>query len=61
MTRLYGRSVGNNPIEMLWSKMKTFLRKWKIRDVKLLRNAVKAAIFRIVNSDCQGWFNHSGY
>ena len=50
-----------NPIEMLWSKMKTFLRKWKIRDVKLLRNAVKAAIFRIVNSDCQGWFNHSGY
>ena len=50
-----------NPIEMLWSKLKTFLRAWKIRDVKLLRNAVKAAIFKIVISDCQGWFQHSGY
>ena len=50
-----------NPIEKLWSKLKTFLRKWKIRDVKLLRNAVKSAIFKIVTSDCQGWFQHSGY
>ena len=46
---------------MLWSIMKTFLRKWKIRDVKLLRNAVKAAIFRIVISVRQGWFYLSGY
>lgn len=50
-----------NPIEKLWSKLKAFLRKWKIRDVKLLRNAVKAAIFRIVTSDCRSWFQHSGY
>lgn len=50
-----------NPIEMLWSKLKNFLRKWKIRDVKLLRNAIKVAIVRILASDCQGWFKHSGY
>lgn len=50
-----------NPIEMLWSKLKNFLRTWKIRDVKLLRNAIKAAIFRILLSDCQNWFAHSGY
>ena len=50
-----------NPIEKLWSKMKTFFRKWKIRDVKLLRNAIKAAVFRILISDCRGWFKHSGY
>ena len=50
-----------NPIEMLWSKLKSFLRKWKVRDVKLLRNAVRAAIVRIVASDCHGWFKKSGY
>ena len=50
-----------NPIEMLWSKLKNFLRKWKVRDVKLLRNAVKAAAFRVLASDCRGWFKHSGY
>ncbi len=50
-----------NPIEMLWSKLKAFLRKWKVRDVKLLRNAVKAAIVRTVTLDCHGWFKKSGY
>ena len=49
-----------NPIEMLWSKLKSFLRKWKVREVKPLRNAIKAAIFRIVTSDCHGWFKKSG-
>ena len=48
-----------NPIEMLWSKLKSFLRKRKVRDVKLLRNAVKAAVVRIVTSDCHGWFKKS--
>ena len=47
--------------QILWSIMKTFLRNWKIRVVKLLRNSVKAAIFRIVISVCQGWFFLSGY
>ena len=50
-----------NPIEMLWSKLKSFLRKRKVRDVKLLRNAVKAAVVRIVPPDCHGWFKKSGY
>ena len=42
--------------QILWSIMKIFLRNWKIRVVKLLRNSVKVAIFRIVISVCQGWF-----
>ena len=46
-----------NPIEELWSKLKIFLRKWKIRDVKLLRNGIKAAVCRIITSDCQAGFN----
>ena len=50
-----------NPIEMLWSKLKNFLCKWKIREVKLLRNAIKAAICKILSSDCQAWFKHSHY
>jgi len=31
------------------------------RDVKLLRNAVKAAAVRNVTSDCHGWFKKPGY
>ena len=50
-----------NPIEMLWSKLKNFLRSWKVRDVKILRNTVRSAVLKILNSDCQGWFKHSGY
>ena len=47
-------SLGLNPIEKMWSKMKTFVHKWKIRDVKILRNAIRAAIFKIVTFDCLG-------
>ena len=42
-----------NPIEMLWSKSKIFLCKWKVRDVKLLRNAVKASVVLLgVDDEC---------
>ena len=33
----------------------------KVRDVKLLRNAVKATVVRVWTSDCHGWFKKSGY
>ena len=50
-----------NPIELLWAKLKNFLRSQKIRDKKILKNAVRAGILKIVSSDCIHCFYHSGY
>ena len=50
-----------NPIEKMWSKMKNYLRKWKIRVKKLLPDAVKKALALVTSSDCQGWFSRCGY
>ena len=50
-----------NPIEKMWSKMKTYLRKWKIRTKNLLANAVKNALDLVTPSDCEGWYFCCGY
>lgn len=50
-----------NPIEKLWSKMKAILRKWKIRDPLLLKNAIENALALVTPSDCQNWFAASDY
>ena len=50
-----------NPIELLWAKLKNFLRSQKIRDKKILKNAVRSGILKIVSSDCIHCFYHSGY
>ncbi|MBR6013960.1 MAG: transposase [Selenomonadaceae bacterium] len=34
-----------NPIELLWFKLKNFLRSRKIRDNKKLKNAIRAVFF----------------
>lgn len=50
-----------NPIEMMWSKIKAFLRMVKARTVDALLYAIPLA-FRTVNiSDIQGWFAAAGY
>lgn len=50
-----------SPIEKLWSKMKSLLRAWQVRDVQLLPAAVQKAMAAISASDCLGWFSCSGY
>ena len=50
-----------NPIELLWSKMKSFLRKWKIRVKEKLPEAITNAISFVTESDCHNWFSHCGY
>ena len=50
-----------NPIEMLWSKMKAFLRKVKARTYDTLMDAIKLALEHITAEDIIGWFNHDGY
>lgn len=45
-----------NPIEKMWSKIKSVLRRLKIRDLNLLSDALEYAFSCVTNSDCYGWF-----
>ena len=50
-----------NPIEKLWSKVKSFLRKFKARTLDALLNAIQCAFQTVSPSDCSGWFHSCGY
>jgi len=50
-----------SPIEQMWSKLKTHLRKVKARTVEELDRAVSEGLKLITESDCRGWFKHCGY
>ena len=49
-----------NPIGKMWSKMKSILRKRKIRIASELPEAVKAALEAVSTNDCRGWFRACG-
>jgi transposase len=50
-----------NPIEKMWSKIKTILRKMKARSDKQLYKAIQKAFGEITASDAAGWFESCGY
>ena len=50
-----------NPIELMWSKMKSYLRKWKIRVKEKLPKAILDALSLVIPADSQAWFSHCGY
>jgi len=50
-----------NPIEMCWSKLKTFLRAKAARTYEKLSEAISAAIKQITALDAQNWIRHCGY
>lgn len=50
-----------NPIEKMWSKVKSLVRGRRARDVGLLTQAVAQALSRVTPSDCLGWFRSCGY
>lgn len=50
-----------NPIEMCWSKLKTYLRSVGARNYETLSEAISAAITKITASDAQNWIRHCGY
>jgi transposase len=50
-----------NPIEMMWSKIKAFLRKIKARSEDKLNEAISNAFKTILASDAKGWFKACGY
>lgn len=45
-----------NPIEKMWSKIKSISRKIKIRIIDSLHDAIINAFSTICASDCSGWF-----
>ena len=50
-----------NPIEMCWSKLKTYLRAVGARTYETLSTAISAAIKKITANDAQNWIRHCGY
>jgi len=50
-----------SPIEPMWGKLKTYLRKVKARTMAELDRAVAEGLRSISPSDCRGWFKHCGY
>ncbi len=50
-----------SPIELMWSKVKTYLRRVKARTQEELDKAIAAALETITISDCLNWFRHCGY
>ncbi len=50
-----------SPIELMWSKIKTYLRAAKARTRAELEQALLAALKLVTPNDCTGWFSHCGY
>jgi len=50
-----------NPIEKMWSKIKSILRTLKARTEKALINAIAKALEAVTASDAKGWFESCGY
>jgi len=50
-----------NPIEKLWSKLKTLIRRLKTDSRTAFDDAVAQAGAQITLSDIHGWFSHCGY
>lgn len=50
-----------SPIELLWSKIKSGLRKVKARTVEELSQALTKGLELITTGDCRSWFQHCGY
>lgn len=50
-----------NPIELAFSKLKTWLRTAQARTRDLLEEAISTAAEWITKSDAQNWFDHCGY
>ena len=54
-------SPGLNPIEMSFSKLKSVLRKEKIRDVGILREFLRNSPVLFSQIECKNYLKHAGY
>ncbi len=49
------------PIEMMWSKIKSLLRKWKARTSNMLDIFIRKAFSSVTTKNIQNWFSECGY
>jgi len=49
-----------NPIELMWAKVKSFLRSAKARTQEELQDAIAGALSTVTSSDTRGFFRHCG-
>ena len=50
-----------NPIELVWSELKSILRKLEARALEELQVALQTAMSCITTTDIKNWFAHDGY
>ena len=50
-----------NPIELMWSKVKAFLRAAEARSPQALLQAIAQALAAVTADDAKNWFAHCGY
>jgi transposase len=50
-----------SPIEEMFSKIKTFLRRLKARTHEALEEAIAQGLLTVTSQDAHGWFEHCGY
>jgi transposase len=50
-----------NPIERMWSKVKSILRSLKARTAEALLDAIGVALRAVTSADAHGWFAYCGY
>jgi len=50
-----------NPVKLLWSKIKAYLRKVKARSLDVLYSAISEALVTMIAADIEGWIKHCGY
>lgn len=61
LVRQAGPSPDLNPIEKMWSKVKSVLREAAAEAPASLFEAIRAAFARIASEDAKGWFESCGY
>lgn len=50
-----------SPIELMWAKIKSVLRKYAARTAESFQEAISAAFHLVNSNDLLGWFKHCGY
>jgi hypothetical protein len=50
-----------NPIENIWSKVKSILRRFKTRTREALIDGIAGALEMVTAGDAEGWFESCGY
>ena len=61
LIRLPRYSPDYNPIEMLWQKLKHYLKKARIDEYAQLQNGLMEAMKTITGKDVEGWFRKCGF